>query len=73
MDRKKLIITFTFLSVIMLIICLGGIPVFEQDYIQSGAIVWFIITGLMTLICLFVSIYNIIMMIKERNEYTIIN
>ncbi|AYV77038.1 MAG: hypothetical protein Barrevirus9_7 [Barrevirus sp.] len=68
--RKKLIIFFTLLSLVMLLVCLAGIMIFEESGYQLDAIIYFIITGVICLICFAIILYNTVMLIKEnRNNY----
>lgn len=71
--RKKIIGTFTVISIFMILFNLAGILLFKSTHYQIDAIVWFIVTGLISLVSIIVVIYNIVMMIKERSDYLPIN
>jgi len=65
-NRKKLIGGFSFLSILMIFVCLGGILIYKETNYQMDSIVYFVSTGLITIISIIVTIYNIIKLIKEN-------
>jgi len=70
-NRKKLIGGFSFLSILMIFVCLGGIFIYKETNYQLDAIIYFGITGLIAIISIIVTIYNIIKLIKENEiQYT---
>ena len=57
----------------MLFFTLAGIPIFQKSNYGMDSIIWFLISGLMTLICITVVVYNIVMKCKESNQYSPLN
>lgn len=68
--RKKLIIGFSFISVLTIFFTLAGISIFKESGYQSNAIIWFSVTSSISLISIGVLIYNIIKYCRENNQYS---
>ena len=67
--RKQFVVTFLILSIFMIFLTLSGLLIFKSNFYQLSTYVWFLITGTLTICCLIPFIYNLILMIKEKNNY----
>lgn len=63
---KKIIYTFFIIGAICAIMIVGGIFAFKPTGYGSDSIIFFCITGLITVISLSIAIYNFIMHIREE-------
>lgn len=66
MDRYNIIGLFTFLSLFTGLITFSGIFIFGPNY-DLISVIYFCITGLITVFCLVITFYNIIKLIKENS------
>ncbi|MCJ7638142.1 MAG: hypothetical protein MUO21_11690 [Nitrososphaeraceae archaeon] len=69
-NRKALISAFSGLSIIFVFMTIAGVWIYEPTNYRMDSIVYFGVTGTITLICIGVTIYNIVKLIKENRQYS---
>ena len=68
-DRKTLVNIFSVLSATGLLLVISGVFIFRDTVHRVESIVYFIITGIMTLCFIITFIYNLIMQRRENAIY----